>query len=163
MHQLYWRNIASILATFTVPLFFNLQKQEGRSLNNYIYFSCSTCERVRTLRPLKVCVSQYFTFFASATQLEFFWRISLYLTNDTIAKLYVTHIKFCQIEINGRKFRHIELSNSVINSFSNSAGVQGPPSVLISPKVWRTDRNLATHAKWVHKGRHRRQFLFVIQ
>ena len=52
------------------------------------------------------------------TLLEKCWRISLYFfTNDAIAKLYtVCDVKFRQIEVgNGRKFCHIELSNSVIS------------------------------------------------
>ena len=46
--------------------------------------------------------------------LEKFWRISLYLT-DAIAKLYVCDVKFYQIEGNGKKFSHIQLSNSLIS------------------------------------------------
>ena len=37
-----------------------------------------------------------------------------YLTDDAIAKLKCD-VKFSQIEGNGRKFRHIKLSNSVIS------------------------------------------------
>ena len=40
--------------------------------------------------------------------LEKFWPNSLYVTED---------VKFSQIEGNCRKFRHIELSNSVISKF----------------------------------------------
>ena len=40
------------------------------------------------------------------TLLEKFWRISLYVTYDAIAKLYCD-VYFSQIEGNGRKFRHI--------------------------------------------------------
>ena len=41
-------------------------------------------------------------------RLERFWRISLYVTDDAI----MCDVKFSQIEGNGRKFRHIELSTS---------------------------------------------------
>ena len=48
--------------------------------------------------------------------LEKFWWISLYLTDDATAKLYMTYdVKFCPIEEHGRTFRRIELSNSVIS------------------------------------------------
>ena len=40
----------------------------------------------------------------SHTLLEFFWRISLYVADD---------VKFRPMEGNGRKFLHIELSNTV--------------------------------------------------
>ena len=46
------------------------------------------------------------------TLLEKFWRISLYVTDDAISKLYVT-VRFRQIEGNSRKFRYIELNISV--------------------------------------------------
>ena len=39
---------------------------------------------------------------------EKFWRISLYVTDDTIAQIYVCDEKFSQIEGNGRKFGHIQ-------------------------------------------------------
>ena len=42
-------------------------------------------------------------------------RISLYVTDDAIAKLHICDVKFSQIEGNGRKLRHIQLSNSVIS------------------------------------------------
>ena len=42
------------------------------------------------------------------------------MTDDAIAKLYVCDVKFRQIEGNARKFRPIELSNSVISLCSNS-------------------------------------------
>ena len=49
---------------------------------------------------------------------EKFW---LYVTVDACKALY--NIKFRQIERNGRKLRHIELSNSVITvKFSKSVG-----------------------------------------
>ena len=48
------------------------------------------------------------------TLLEKCSRVSQYLTDNAIAKLYICNEKFCQIEGNGRKFHHIELSNSVI-------------------------------------------------
>ena len=41
------------------------------------------------------------------------WRISLYVTDVAIAKLY--DIMFSQIEGNGQNFRHIQLSNRVIS------------------------------------------------
>ena len=43
-----------------------------------------------------------------------FWRISLYLTDDAYCKA-LCDVKFRHIEGYGRKFRHIELSNSVIS------------------------------------------------
>ena len=48
------------------------------------------------------------------TLLEKFWRISLNVTDDAIAKLY-SDVKFRQIEGNGGTFLHIELSNSIIS------------------------------------------------
>ena len=45
--------------------------------------------------------------------LEKFWRISLYVTDDTMM-VYKCDEKFSQIEGNGRKLRHIQLRNSVI-------------------------------------------------
>ena len=45
--------------------------------------------------------------------LETFWRISLYVTDDTMM-VYKCDEKFSQIEGNGRKLRHIQLRNSVI-------------------------------------------------
>ena len=45
--------------------------------------------------------------------LEKLWRISLYVTDVAIAKLY--DIMFSQIEGNGQNFRHIQLSNRVIS------------------------------------------------
>ena len=49
-----------------------------------------------------------------AALFEMLGQISLYVTNTTIAKLYLTK-KLSQIEGNGRKFSHKELSNSVIS------------------------------------------------
>ena len=61
----------------------------------------------------------FFTFhyrtFLLYTLWEKFWQISLYLTDDAITKLYICDVKCCQIEGNGRKFRPIELSNSIIS------------------------------------------------
>ena len=50
---------------------------------------------------------------ADYTPLEIIWLISLYVTDGAIAKLFVTI--FRQIEGNGKKFSHIELSISVIS------------------------------------------------
>ena len=47
--------------------------------------------------------------------IENFWRISLYVTDDAIFRKALCDVKFRQIEGNGWKFRHIELSNSVIS------------------------------------------------
>ena len=46
--------------------------------------------------------------------LEMFWWISLYVTDEAIAKA-LCDVKFSQIEGTGRNFHHIELSNRVIN------------------------------------------------
>ena len=46
-----------------------------------------------------------------AALLEKCWRISLYLTDDAIAKEALCDVKFRQIEGNDRKFRHIELTS----------------------------------------------------
>ena len=46
------------------------------------------------------------------TLLEKFWRISLYLTDDAIAKLFA--LAFSQLEGSGRKLSHIKLSNIVL-------------------------------------------------
>ena len=51
----------------------------------------------------------------SYTLLERFWRISLHVTDDAIAKLYMCDVECSQMEGNGRKFCHIELRNSVIS------------------------------------------------
>ena len=45
------------------------------------------------------------------TLLEKFWRISLYGTDDAIATR--CDVKLSQIEGIGRKFSHLELSNSI--------------------------------------------------
>ena len=59
----------------------------------------------------------------SGTLLEKFWRISLYSTDDAIAKLYICDVKFSQIEGNGRNFRHIassvKFSNGVWLNIAN--------------------------------------------
>ena len=47
--------------------------------------------------------------------LEKFSRISLYMTDDAIYCKALCEVKFSHIEGNGRKFRHIELSISVIS------------------------------------------------
>ena len=44
---------------------------------------------------------------AVRTLLEKCWRISLNVTDDAIAKLYICDVKFRQIEGNGRKFSHV--------------------------------------------------------
>ena len=51
--------------------------------------------------------------------LEHFWRILLYVPDYAIAKLYVTLVKFSQIQGNGRTFRHIDAIASSVK-FSNS-------------------------------------------
>ena len=86
-------------------------REEIRVVTNYC-----PCGRRKNKVGQRACVHtqnsgqedrQYRSGHCSPSLLEKFWQISLYVTNDAIAKLYVCDVKFRQIEENGRQFSYI--------------------------------------------------------
>ena len=71
-------------------------------------------EKIKFYSQSKVNKIKY-NIFTPHTLLEKWWRILLYLTDEAIAMLYIYDVKFRHIEGNGRKVRHIELSNCAIS------------------------------------------------
>ena len=71
------------------------------------------------------------------TLLEKFWRISMYVTDDTICM----RRPMCRkVQSNGRKFRHIELSNIASSvKFSNSVCEQCH-RIKVQPKTRQQQR-----------------------